>query len=35
MQRAVAAQNSYVDSIRQKKEIVYRAPCDYDKQRTS
>lgn len=35
MQRAIAAQNSYVDSIRQNKEIVYRAPCDYDQQRTS
>jgi hypothetical protein len=31
MQKAVAAQNSYVDSIKQKREIVYAAPCVVDK----
>jgi len=35
MQKAVAAQNSYVDSIKQKREIVYSAPCVVDKTTTS
>jgi len=35
LQKAIAAQNSYVDSIKQKREIVYSAPCVIDKTRTS
>ena len=31
MQRAVAAHNSAFDSLAQKKEVVYKAPCDVDK----
>ena len=31
MQEQVAAQNSYVDSIKDKKEVVYQAPCKVDK----
>ena len=31
LQREIAAQNSYIASIRDKKEIVYKAPCDVDK----
>ncbi|MBK8161544.1 MAG: hypothetical protein IPK59_23305 [Rhodospirillaceae bacterium] len=30
MQEQVAAQNSYVDSIKAKKEVVYQAPCKVD-----
>ena len=26
-QEQIAAQNSYVESIKQKREVVYRAPC--------
>lgn len=29
-QEQIAAQNSYVDSIRDKKEVVYQAPCKVD-----
>ena len=29
-QEEIAAQNSYVESIKQKKEVVYRAPCKVD-----
>ena len=28
MQREVAAHNAVYDSLKQKKELVYRAPCD-------
>lgn len=28
MQREVAAQNSYLASIKSNKEVVYKAPCD-------
>lgn len=31
MQKAVAAHNSAYDSLRHKREVVYRAPCDVDK----
>lgn len=31
LQQQIAAQNSYVDSIRLKGERVYRAPCVVDK----
>lgn len=30
-QREIAAQNSYLDSVKEKKEVVYAAPCDTDK----
>lgn len=30
-QEQIAAQNSYVDSIKDKKEVVYQAPCKVDK----
>ena len=29
-QDQIAAQNSYVDSIKGKKEVVYKAPCRVD-----
>lgn len=29
-QEQIAAQNSYVDSIKAKKEVVYQAPCKVD-----
>lgn len=29
-QRQIAAQNSYVDSIKAKKSIVYKPPCEVD-----
>ncbi len=29
-QRLVAAQNSYVDTIREGTELIYKAPCDID-----
>lgn len=29
-QRQIAAQNSYIATIRDKKEVVYKAPCDVD-----
>lgn len=31
MQEQVAAQNSYIDTIKAKKETVYQAPCKVDK----
>lgn len=31
MQRAVAEHNSAYDSIKQGREVVYKAPCDTDK----
>ena len=31
MQRAVAAHNSAYDSLVRKREVVYKAPCDVDK----
>ncbi len=31
MQKEVAAQNSYLATIAEKKEVVYKAPCDVDK----
>jgi len=31
MQEQVAAQNSYVDTIKAKKEVVYQPPCKVDK----
>jgi len=30
-QQQIAAQNSYIATIRDKKEIVFKAPCDVDK----
>jgi len=30
LQEQIAAQNSYVDTIREKQEKVYRAPCKTD-----
>lgn len=30
-QKQIAAQNSYVDTIKDKTEKVYRAPCEIDK----
>jgi hypothetical protein len=30
-QKQIAAQNSYVDTIKDKAEKVYRAPCEADK----
>lgn len=30
-QRQIAAQGSYLQSIAQKKEVVFKAPCDVDK----
>ena len=30
-QREIAAQNSYIDTIKGKKEAVYSAPCETDK----
>lgn len=30
-QRQIAAQNSYIATIRDKKEVVYKAPCDVDR----
>lgn len=30
LQEQIAAQNSYVDTIKEKKETVYRAPCKVD-----
>ncbi len=30
MQREVAAQNSYVATIKAKKPVVFKAPCDVD-----
>lgn len=30
-QKEIAAQNSYIDSVIEKKERVYAAPCDTDK----
>lgn len=33
MQREVAAQNSYLATISQKREVVYKAPCDVEKQK--
>lgn len=30
-QRQIAAQRSYVDTVKAKKETVYAAPCDVDK----
>lgn len=29
-QEEIAAQNSYIESIKQRKEVVYRAPCKVD-----
>jgi hypothetical protein len=29
-QRQIAAQRSYIASVKEKREIVYRAPCDVD-----
>lgn len=31
LQKEVAAQNSYLDSIKGQREIVYKAPCEVDK----
>lgn len=31
MQRAVAAHNSAYDTLKQGREVVYKAPCDVDK----
>lgn len=31
MQEQVAAQNSYIDTIKAKRETVYQAPCKVDK----
>lgn len=31
MQRAVAEHNSAYDSLKQGREVVYKAPCDVDK----
>jgi len=31
LQRQIAAQNSYVTTIRDKQEVVFKAPCDTDK----
>lgn len=30
-QEQIAAQNSYLDSIKTKKEVVYKAPCRVDR----
>lgn len=30
LQRQIAAQNSYVDTIKAQAEAVYKAPCDVD-----
>lgn len=30
-QREIAAQNSYLTSIKDKREVVYKAPCDMTK----
>lgn len=30
MQREVAAQNSYIATVKDKREVVYKAPCDVD-----
>jgi hypothetical protein len=30
-QKQIAAQNSYVQSIKLQKEVVYKAPCEIDK----
>ena len=30
MQREVAAQNSYLATISQRREVVYKAPCDVE-----
>jgi hypothetical protein len=30
LQREIAAQNSYVDTIKSGKQTVYKAPCDID-----
>ena len=32
-QRQIASQNSYLHTIRDKKETVYKAPCDVEPQR--
>ena len=32
-QRQIAAQGSYVETIRQKQEVVFKAPCDVDKKK--
>jgi hypothetical protein len=31
-QEQIAAQNSYVDTIKGKKDVAYKAPCKVDKQ---
>ena len=30
LQKEIAAQNSYVDTVLTKREIVYKAPCEID-----
>ena len=35
LQEQIAAQNSYVDTIREKQEKVYRAPCKTDQARVA
>ena len=30
-QQQIAAQNAYVDTIKSKSDVVYKAPCDIDK----
>ncbi len=34
-QRQVAAQNSYLATIKEKREVVYKAACDVEKARVS
>ncbi len=29
-QRQIAAQRSYIATVQEKKEVIYRAPCDVD-----
>jgi hypothetical protein len=31
MQKEVAAQNSYVDTVTKQRETVYKAPCEVNK----
>lgn len=35
MQKEVAAQNSYLASIKEKREVVYKAPCDVEPERVA
>ena len=35
LQREIAAQNSYLDTIKTGKDTVYKAPCDIDPQRVA